>query len=195
MTAPTASESPPQPDPQAAPGHLTGRQPSPGQRRETFPQACRIRARGEFLRIQGKAPRIHGKRLILQFASRASAPDGGPIESRLGLTVSRKVGGSVLRNRIKRWLREAFRRAPPELRPRRVPGQESDPPPFDLVVTVKRGIDDFSYASLRDELLHGIARHLQSRPARSPRGDRAERGDRPGAGAPARRDGRPGQGR
>jgi ribonuclease P protein component len=31
---------------------------------------------------------------------------------RLGTTVSRKVGGAVVRNRLKRWARESFRRAP-----------------------------------------------------------------------------------
>lgn len=29
--------------------------------------------------------------------------------SRVGLTVSRKVGGAVVRNQVKRWLREAVR--------------------------------------------------------------------------------------
>ena len=29
---------------------------------------------------------------------------------RMGVTVSRKVGGAVVRNRVKRWIRECYRR-------------------------------------------------------------------------------------
>jgi len=33
---------------------------------------------------------------------------------RIGITVSRKVGGAVVRNRVKRWIRECYRRRQPE---------------------------------------------------------------------------------
>lgn len=35
--------------------------------------------------------------------------------SRFGLTVSRRVGNAVVRNRVKRWLREAIRRQQQEV--------------------------------------------------------------------------------
>ena len=46
-------------------------------------------------------------------------PDGSEgCAARLGLTVPRAIGGSVVRNRIKRRLREAFRRHRAEFDPR-----------------------------------------------------------------------------
>lgn len=43
--------------------------------------------------------------MVVYAFTRADAPDAPP---RLGLSVSRKVGGSVERNRVKRVLREQF---------------------------------------------------------------------------------------
>ncbi|HEY5934982.1 MAG TPA: ribonuclease P protein component [Kofleriaceae bacterium] len=70
---------------------------------EGFPKAARIRRRREFLALgrTGKKRRTEQFVLLLQ---RAAA------EPRLGVTVSRKVGGAVTRNRLKRRIREAFRR-------------------------------------------------------------------------------------
>jgi ribonuclease P protein component len=44
--------------------------------------------------------------------------DAGDSAARLGLTVPRAIGGSVVRNRIKRRLREAFRLQRADLNPK-----------------------------------------------------------------------------
>jgi ribonuclease P protein component len=67
----------------------------------------------------------HGKRvsgpLFAAFclAREDDRPDGGAgCSPRLGLTVPRAIGGSVVRNRIKRRLREAFRLHRTKLNPK-----------------------------------------------------------------------------
>jgi len=59
---------------------------------------------GEYKRVYGSGRRIVGRYLILF----CSEPEKGLL--RAGITVSGKVGGSVVRNREKRRIREAVRR-------------------------------------------------------------------------------------
>ena len=61
---------------------------------------------------------------------------------RLGITVTRKVGGAVRRNRIKRRMREIFRRHRTALAP-----------DLDLVVNAHRSIDPDHGESLEAEFL------------------------------------------
>lgn len=133
-------------------------------RDESFPKHCRILRRGEFLRIQGQGHRVHGKRLVFQFL-----PASGR-ESRVGITVSKKVGNAVVRNRIKRWIREAFRRHP-ELRPRRGDPQR----PYDLVITAKRDATGFAWQPLHDEIVATLGRFLADRRPGSQQRPRAPR--------------------
>src|SRR5436190_15824391 len=63
---------------------------------QRLPRARRIRKRGEFLALQRVGRRRAGMRFVVITAPRKSSP------SRLGITTSRRVGGAVVRNRVKR---------------------------------------------------------------------------------------------
>jgi ribonuclease P protein component len=67
----------------------------------------RLRARSGFLLVQQNGRRISGQTLVV-YAMRRS--EGSSHASRLGITVSKKVGNAVVRNRVKRWIRESYRR-------------------------------------------------------------------------------------
>jgi ribonuclease P protein component len=83
--------------------------------RETLPKASRLCRRREFVRVQSKGEKHHVRHfLVFVVVPRASPQDTSmPLRlppPRLGVTVTRKVGPAVQRNRIRRWVREAFRR-------------------------------------------------------------------------------------
>jgi ribonuclease P protein component len=63
----------------------------------------RLSRSADFERVYRQG-RSHANRWLVLYAF-PRAPEGEP---RLGLSVSRKVGGAVDRNRVKRLLREAF---------------------------------------------------------------------------------------
>jgi ribonuclease P protein component len=70
----------------------------------------RLTRSADFERVYRQG-RSHGNRYFVLYAF----PRSGEGEARLGVSVSRKVGGAVDRNRVKRLLREAVAAADPGL--------------------------------------------------------------------------------
>jgi len=72
-------------------------------RRFTFSRSERLRKTADFDRAYSEGKRIAGSYAVLFFCP---SPSG---RTRLGLSVSKKIGKAVARNRVKRLLREVFR--------------------------------------------------------------------------------------
>lgn len=71
--------------------------------------------------------------------------DGGP--GRVAVVAGRRVGSAVRRNRAKRRIREAVRRA-------------EVPAGFDLVLSAKAGADEVAFPDLVTEVQHAMRRSL-----------------------------------
>ncbi|MCI5149202.1 MAG: ribonuclease P protein component [Candidatus Electrothrix sp. MAN1_4] len=70
--------------------------------------SARLRKTREFNRVYQNGVRLYGNRFTLVYLSDKHT-DSCFSKSRLGISVPKKVGNAVQRNRIKRIIREAFR--------------------------------------------------------------------------------------
>jgi ribonuclease P protein component len=108
----------------------------------------RLRLRADYLRCYRTGRRRHGALAILYFVPNEI---GHP---RIGITASRKVGKAVVRQRLKRRVREIYRRW--EQRPAL--------PSLDLVVHLKPEAKGSDFPAFRGDLLGLLAGVLPRRP-------------------------------
>jgi ribonuclease P protein component len=83
--------------------------------------------------VQGKGRRVHTPHFVILLV-----PGAG---QRLGVTVGRRVGGATRRNRVKRVVREVFRR-----------NRELFPPDCDIVLVARPGAERLDYATVKSEV-------------------------------------------
>ena len=74
-----------------------------------FSRASRLRLKKDFEAVFAAAKKTVTRDLVMWHS-------GGGAEKKIGLMVSKKTGGAVQRNRLKRLLREAFRLSKEELK-------------------------------------------------------------------------------
>ena len=104
---------------------------------ERLPPESRLRRRADYLRCYRTGRRRHGSLALVYFIPNQL---GHP---RIGITASRKVGNSVVRHRIKRRIKEVYRRWQ----------DRGKLPALDLVIHLKPEAGKSDFPGLRSELL------------------------------------------
>lgn len=127
------------------------------------PRPERLLRRSEFLNA-AKGGRFHAPAFSLQAIAREGEGAGGP--PRFGFTVTKKAGGAVERNRMRRRLREAVRRAAPL----------EAKPGFDYVIVARREALGAGFDRLVSDLARAM-RLIGDKPAR-PKGRKAPPAER-----------------
>ncbi len=112
---------------------------------ERLRRAQRLRSPRDFQRVRAHGRRVSGALLLLGYVARGEPDNSG--YTRIGFSVSRRVGGAVARNRVKRRLREVIRRKLARI----APG-------YDLVITARPGAADARMETLEQEVAGLLAR-------------------------------------
>ena len=117
-----------------------------------FPKTSRILRRGEYRAIQRSPLRVTTPHFIVYGRRRRRS------DQRIGITVSRKVGNAVARNRVKRWVREAYRNH-----------REKWPRDLDFVFVARRGRYPESLEQIISEMSDAMSRiNLLQKKRRTP---------------------------
>jgi ribonuclease P protein component len=118
----------------------------------SFGPPDRLHRSTEFLHLQRSGVRFQSPHFVIYAGNLAVKHVDSPARSRLGVTVSRRIGNAVVRNRVKRRVREIFRK---EMRAKLPTG-------IAVVVIARGGAGALASAAIRDELSMA-ARNLSGR--------------------------------
>ena len=116
-------------------------------RSETLPKEKRLAKRREFLHVYET-----GRKWFSRYCVVFAAPNERPY-SRIGITATKKLGKANVRNRLKRWTREVYRRQRDPL--------SLDSYSLDVIVNVKPNAADARFEDYRDDLQRALQRAVR----------------------------------
>ena len=111
-------------------------------RSEALPKQKRLAKRREFLRVYES-----GRKWYSRYCVVFAAPNALPY-SRIGITATKKLGKAAVRNRLKRWTREVYRRQREPL--------SLDSHSLDVIVNVKPNAAEASFEAYREDLQRAL---------------------------------------
>ena len=101
-----------------------------------------LKSNEDFKMVYTKRTSYANRELVMYIAK------NGTDTKRLGVSVSKKVGNSIVRHRLARLVREAFRLNTSHI-----------PDGIDVVVVVKAGLRDKGYAETSNSMIHLLKLH------------------------------------
>ena len=113
-------------------------------RAQALPKTIRLAKRREFVRVYETGQKLFSRYAVLFFAA------NGLPHSRIGITATKKAGKANVRNRLKRWTREVYRRQREPL--------GIDQKSLDIVVNVKPNAADATFLDYSRDLAKVLAR-------------------------------------
>lgn len=113
-------------------------------RSEALPKQYRLAKRREFVHVYETGRKQFSRYAVLFFVA------NGLPHSRIGITATKKSGKANVRNRLKRWTREVYRRQREPL--------DIDAQSLDIVINVKPNAADTSFQDYSRELTRALER-------------------------------------
>jgi len=98
----------------------------------------RIKKNEEFQEVFKKGRSFANKQFVLYLLEKKEQE-----HFRIGLSVSKKIGNAVLRNKIKRYIREVFHELKDQVKPN-----------YDYIIIARKPVAEMTYHEVKNSLIH-----------------------------------------
>lgn len=105
-------------------------------------RSFRIKKNEEFQHVFQKGTSFANRQLVIYHVHKE-----GQAHFRIGLSVGKRIGNAVTRNRIKRYLRQAFHELEDEIKPA-----------IDIVIIARQPTKDLDYHTFKKSVIHLLQR-------------------------------------